>query len=154
MARITALIALFLALAPTTTGVANADDGLEYEMLHSINRERVQEGLPALSEDWLLTSLAFERSGDMAARSYFSHVTPEGQTVFELMAERGFGYGAVSENLAHDMDRQGVGVAVAMHSLLSSSPHRVNLLDPTYTRIGVGIAAGQSGTYFTLLLGG
>jgi len=57
----------------------------ESAMLEAINAQRAIAGLPALRFEPALLPVARGRSGDMAARGYFSHTTPEGQTVQDLL---------------------------------------------------------------------
>jgi uncharacterized protein YkwD len=153
MAHVTAALALLITIHPGPTAANTDEFSPEWEIIDGLNRQRAEYGLPMLFEDGDLSSLASQRSGDMAERGYFSHTTPEGLTVFDVMAERGYAYGAVSENLFHNPDQLAAAPA-ATEALLSSPTHRANLLSPGYSRVGVGIAGGQNGAYFTLLLGG
>jgi len=52
---------------------------LEARMLEMVNAERRQEGLKPLLADPDLAEVARAHSRDMFARSYFGHVSPEGQ---------------------------------------------------------------------------
>ncbi len=125
---------------------------LEQAMFDDINALRVQNGLPALAPDPALVALARDRSADMAARNYFSHTTPEGFTVFDLMAQRGITYGWAGENLARNNYPEEDTERVAFESLAASPPHYENMLGAHYTRMGVGVAVDANGMfYFTML---
>jgi uncharacterized protein YkwD len=125
---------------------------LEQAMFDDINALRVQNGLPALAPDPALLSLARERSADMAARNYFSHTTPEGLTVFDLMEQRGVAYGWAGENLARNNYPEAETEQVAFDSLVASPPHFQNMLGAHYMRMGVGVAVDGDGMfYFTML---
>jgi uncharacterized protein YkwD len=128
---------------------------LEQAMFDDINALRVQHGLPALAPDAALLGLARERSADMATRNYFSHTTPEGLTVFDLMAQRGIEYGWAGENLARNNYPEEETERVAFESLVASPPHFQNMLGAHYTRMGVGVAVdGNDMFYFTMLFTG
>jgi uncharacterized protein YkwD len=121
-------------------------------MFVSHNGERVRAGVGELTLDGMLVRIARERAQDMASRNYFAHTSPSGQTAFELMLAYGFNAGASGENLARNNYPTGQSVAVAMVAFMNSAGHRDNLLDPKYTRIGIGHAPGADGmNYFAVL---
>lgn len=128
---------------------------LEQAMFDDINALRVRNGLPPLAPDPALIALARERSADMAARNYFSHTTPEGLSVFDLMEARGIPYAWAGENLARNNYPEAETERVAFDSLVASPPHFQNMLGPNYTRMGVGVAVDGDGMfYFTMLFTG
>jgi len=91
----------------------------------------------------------------MASRSYFSHTTPEGKSVFDLMTERGIPFGWAGENLARNNYPDAESAQVAIRDLMASSAHRANILHPNYITIGVGLASDSSGMkYFTMIFVG
>lgn len=125
---------------------------LEQAMFDDINALRVRNGLPALAPDPALLALARDRSADMAARNYFSHTTPEGLSVFDLMAQRAIDYGWAGENLARNNYPEDETERVAFESLVASPPHYENMLGAHYTRMAVGVAVDGNGMfYFTML---
>ena len=154
-ARALIVVAVLLGLQLGPARPAGAEPGgLASEMIERVNQVRAEAGLPPLAEDGNLDALAIERSADMAARHYFSHTTPDGLTVFDLLQERGLSYRLAGENLAwntYDPSRSG---AVALQGFLNSPPHRANLLNPEYTVIGVGVAIDGGRTLFTLVFVG
>lgn len=128
---------------------------LEQRLYDAINAERAGAGLSLLSLDPALQGLARERSQDMASRGYFSHTTPEGKSVFDLMAERGIPFGWAGENLARNNYPDAESAQVAIRDLMASSAHRANILHPNYITIGVGLAIDSSGMkYFTMIFVG
>jgi uncharacterized protein YkwD len=73
----------------------------------------------------------------MFARSYFSHVSPEGEDLSNRMREARVGYLAAGENLAL------APTLFSAHSGLMQSPgHRANILRPQFGRLGIGILDG------------
>jgi len=128
---------------------------LEQQLYDAINAERAGAGLSPLALDPALQGLARERSQDMASRSYFSHTTPEGKSVFDLMTERGIPFGWAGENLARNNYPDAESAQVAIRDLMASSAHRANILHPNYITIGVGLASDSSGMkYFTMIFVG
>lgn len=124
-------------------------------MLDAINAERAANGLAALQPDQTLTQIARMRSDDMLRRGYFDHYTPEGTTVFDMLAEYGVPYAHAGENLAFDTYPASESVSIAMQALMTSPSHRANILNADYTLIGVGLATDASGVhYYTMVFVG
>ena len=128
---------------------------LEADLIRRLNAERASAGLPALAADAGLVTIARIRSSDMAAKGYFSHTSPEGQSAFSLLDQWGIPYSWAGENLARNNYPLGDTVAVAVRDLMASPPHRDNILNPNYTRVGVGYAEDGSGMrYYTIVFVG
>jgi uncharacterized protein YkwD len=110
---------------------------LEAEMLSLVNDERVQRGLKPLQADPELTQVARAHSKDMFARGYFAHITPEGKTPFDRMADAHVAFLSAGENLAlaHSL-------SIAHNGLMNSPGHRANILNTSYGRVGIGILDG------------
>ena len=111
---------------------------LEAAMLRRVNEERAKvDGLRMLSADAETLDVSRAHSRDMFARSYFSHVSPEGRTPFDRLRAARLGYRAAGENLALartlDMAHQG---------LMNSPGHRANILNPAFGRMSIGIVDG------------
>ena len=128
---------------------------LEADFIRRLNAERAAAGLPALAVDANLVSIARIRSSDMATRGYFSHTSPDGQSAFSLLDQWGIPYSWAGENLARNNYPLEESVAVAVHDLMASPPHRDNILNPNYTRVGVGYAEDGSGMrYYAIVFVG
>ena len=110
---------------------------LEAAMLDLVNEERRRDGLPALLPDPEATTVARAHSGDMFARSYFSHVTPDGKDPFDRMRASGLRFRAAGENLA--LART---LPMAHQGLMNSPGHRANILQRRFGRLGIGILDG------------
>jgi uncharacterized protein YkwD len=116
---------------------APARPDLERQMLELVNAERRAAGLPPVKPDAEMTKVARAHSRDMFARSYFSHVSPEGEDLSNRMREARVGYLAAGENLAL------APTLFSAHSGLMQSPgHRANILRPQFGRLGIGILDG------------
>lgn len=121
---------------------------LESSLVAGLNAERAAAGLAALQVDPTLVSVARIRSNDMVQRGYFDHVDPDGRTVFDILADFGVSYAWAGENLALNNYPVDETVAVTVHELMASPPHRDNILSVHYSRIGVGLATTSDGTYY------
>ena len=127
----------------------------EADFTGRLNSARVAAGLPPLIVDAGLVAVARIRSNDMAARNYFSHTSPDGQTAFSLLDQWGIPYGWAGENLARNNYPPAEMVAIAIRDLMASSSHRDNILNPHFMRVGVGYALGKDGMhYFTTVFVG
>jgi uncharacterized protein YkwD len=114
-------------------------------VLALVNTERAAAGCGALVADAGLAGVARAHSEDMRDRGFFSHDNPDGLDPFQR-AERA-GLSAQAENIA-------VGqrdAAAVMADWMSSPGHRANILDCGLTRLGVGVATGSGGPWWTQL---
>jgi uncharacterized protein YkwD len=150
--RILVATALLVLAFPSVSWAAPSDE--KERMMEKVNAARRESGLSALVLDAALDEVALERSVDMATRRYFSHTTPEGLNVFDLMDSRGLPYRMAGENLARNTFVERDPSAVAVRGFLNSPPHRDNLLSPAYTHVGIGVATDTERTYFTVLFKG
>ncbi|MBU0668346.1 S-layer homology domain-containing protein [Patescibacteria group bacterium] len=110
------------------------------KMLNLINEERKAVGLPAVSIDDKLNTLAQNHSQDMMDRDFFAHVNPDGKTPEARRLEANIPM-PVGENLAISPT-----VLYAHKGLMQSGIHRNNILDPKWTKVGIGIAINSSGS--------
>lgn len=102
------------------------------------NVDRAAAGSHQVTEDPLLDQAAQERANDMATKGYFSHIDPSGNAPWVWFKRVGYYYWGAAENLALNFDSaQSVNTA-----WMNSPSHRQNLLNGSYTRMGVGIAYG------------
>lgn len=128
---------LDLDVAPESNQLT-VDEGSEQRMVELVNEERTKIGLSALRVEENLVSIARKHSHDMFERRYFSHYSPEGQDVGFRAREGGIEYTLVGENLAYAPD-----VEMAHAGFMNSEGHRKNILDPSWSRIGIGVIDGD-----------
>ena len=112
----------------------SVDAGDETSMVELVNKERTSRGLKALVVDSRITVLARKKSTDMFMRRYFSHYDPDGKTAADHMEAAGVPFTFVGENLAYAPD-----LMSAHNGLMNSEGHRANILNPKFSRIGIGI---------------
>lgn len=115
----------------------------ENEVVRLVNEERVKNGLHKLTADWELSRVARYKSQDMKDNNYFSHTSPIYGSPFEMIRNFGISYRSAGENIAKG---QSTPEAV-VKAWMNSSGHRKNILNSSFTKIGVGYVSG--GNYWT-----
>lgn len=115
----------------------------EAEVVRLVNEIRQERGLKPLTANWELSRVARYKSQDMADNRYFSHTSPTYGTPFQMIKSFGLTYRTAGENIAHGYATPQAVVNVWMNS----SGHRANILNSSYTQIGVGYVA--QGNYWT-----
>ena len=103
------------------------------------NNQRTQNDLPALTVSPLLTQAAQEKANDMAAKGYFSHVSPDGTLPWKWFQEVGYNYQFAGENLAVNFNDS----SDVVNAWMASPTHRANILKQQYTQVGIGMASGM-----------
>jgi len=126
----------------------------EYQILVAQNNERSRSGAAPLAVDPLLETLARQRANDMANSGYFSHGTPNGSSIFSMLAAAGPASRLEAENIARNDYPESQTATIAMNGFLGSSGHRDNLLNPGFTRVGIGAARRGTMTYFAVSFSG
>jgi uncharacterized protein YkwD len=114
---------------PATPAERPADAMVLYQRL---NYARSKHGESLLAFDRRLVAVARRQALDMVARHYFAHVAPDGRSPFDRFREAGIEFGYAGENLAIN-----AGPDAAYLALWRSIPHRRNMLEPHYRRVGI-----------------
>lgn len=115
----------------------------ENEVIRLVNEVRAEHGLQALTANWELSRVARYKSQDMADNRYFSHTSPTYGSPFQMIKNFGLSYRTAGENIAYGQSTPQAVVSAWMNS----SGHRANILNSSYTQIGVGYVA--NGHYWT-----
>lgn len=115
----------------------------EQEVIRLTNAERLKAGLKPLSEDWELSRVARHKSMDMSQRNYFSHTSPTYGSPFDMIKAYKLTYRSAGENIARGQRTP----QQVVHAWMNSSGHRANILNRSYTHIGVGFE--PNGNYWT-----
>ncbi|HLF72009.1 MAG TPA: CAP domain-containing protein [Dehalococcoidia bacterium] len=130
-------------------------NSFEQQLFALHNSNRAQFGAGPLSIDATLQQIAERRAQDMASKGYFSHTSPSGETAFTLMEQFGFKYAIAGENIARNNYPDADSVKVAMDGFMNSPGHRQNILEPRFTKVGIGYAMGSDGMkYYAVVFGG
>jgi uncharacterized YkwD family protein/spore coat assembly protein SafA len=126
--------------------VPNIDDikALENEVIRLVNSERAKKGLPALKANWQVSRVARYKSQDMIDKNYFSHTSPTYGSPFRMLETFGVSFSAAGENIAMGQRTP----SEVMNAWMGSPGHRNNILSPSYTEIGVGLAKSGNRRYY------
>lgn len=138
---------------PSTQEVAAAQ-GVSYvesQMIHLINSIRSSRGLQLLNPNPVLNSIARSRSRDMLSRNYFSHYTPEGKNIFNILVEDGIMYACSAENLSQASPPSLGSPEAVVNNWMSSSAHRANMLNPHFGQLGLGVIDSGNRRVITLI---
>lgn len=118
----------------------------ENEVLRLVNVERGKAGCGGLHMDDRLRKAARTFSALMAAKNFFSHVSPDGSTFVDRIERAGYPRDqAAAENIAYGYSSP----AAVMKGWMNSTGHRENILNCSLKAIGVGLAYRQSTPYWT-----
>lgn len=97
--------------------------------------------------DERLAAVARAHSEEMARNGYFSHRSADGELPAERLSAAGILWTRVGENIANCQ------TVTQAESIFMDEPkfernHRWNILNPDYTRVGVGIAKASDGMLY------
>lgn len=104
-----------------------------------VNAARQDAGLSELELDADLCAAAQARAQEIAQS--FSHTRPDGSSCFTILEEFGVSYRAAGENIAMGQRTP----EEVMDGWMNSSGHRANILNGTFTSIGVGYYVDGAG---------
>lgn len=113
-------------------------DQLRTTLLSYINEARSNVGLNTIIMDPDLNDLAQAHSTDQVIRNFFGHINPDGDGPSERRIAAGIKT-AVGENVALSPTLKYIH-----YGLMRSAAHRVNILNPSWTRVGLGIKQGEN----------
>jgi len=139
-------------------GINYTEAEVEALIIVLVNDERQEFDLSNLSEDALLTSLAREHSISMVENNFFGHERYPGERLLSYNMSPGTIRG---ENLAKIPTRQyipGPYLSVqevcewAVSGWMDSPGHRDNILEPRYTKTGVGVSLSDEGDFIYLYI--
>ena len=132
--------------APDQPGTDGSQVAFANEVVRLVNEERAKAGLPALTVDRGAASAAQVRAKEIE-RS-FSHTRPDGSSFNSALTEAGVNFRGAGENIAYGQNSP----EKVMEGWMNSSGHRANILNSSYTSIGVGHYQNASGVnYWTQL---
>lgn len=116
----------------------------EDEVIRLVNVERSKQGLQTLTKNWELCRVARYKSADMANKGYFSHTSPTYGSPFKMMESFGIRFSSAGENIAYGQRTP----QEVMNGWMNSPGHRSNIMSPSYTQIGVGMAKNSKGVLY------
>lgn len=129
-----------LAENPSYKNVLSAATLTSEGVVSETNVRRVANGKSTLVLSEKLSQSAQVKANDILEEQYFDHVSPDGVTVGTLVSEAGYEYIRVGENLALGGFTSESDV---VNAWMNSEGHRANILDGSYSDLGIGIAQGR-----------
>lgn len=123
--------------------LSNAD-----QVLKLVNAERAKVGAGALTYDSTIASAAMVRSKEITGS--FSHTRPNGSSFSTALTEQGIKYRTSGENIAWGQKTP----QAVMDAWMNSSGHRANILNASYTKIGIACYNASGTLYWTELFTG
>ena len=133
---------------PGAALVPNADNGdvAQAATVCLINRERTSRGLRALRTVSALQTVAEAYATRMARENFFAHSAPDGSTFVTRIKRTDYLSGplrrwSVGENIAWGTGRLATPENI-VRAWMRSSGHRRNILDASFTDMGLGLALG------------
>ncbi|HHX57293.1 MAG TPA: hypothetical protein GX710_04680 [Clostridiales bacterium] len=122
---------------PAPSGVSE----YQAEVLRLVNVERAKAGLSALEADLTLMQASQIRADEIIQS--FSHTRPNGTSCFTVLSELGISYRSCGENIAAGYPT----LEQTVNQWMNSQGHRENILNSSYTHLGVGYV-NRSGTQY------
>jgi uncharacterized protein YkwD len=141
--------------AVTTATAVRADGSADAALFSLTNQDRTSNGVRSLNGNGTLggigegsryTGCGFAVSGrsvDMIQRNYFAHpiLNCGGQYVFSMMQAFGVHYTSAGENIGwNTYGDAGTAAAQINSAFMNSADHRANILNGSYTDLGIGSA--------------
>ncbi len=127
----------------TPSSTSGSYSSFQNQVVQLVNKERAANGLKALTVNSQLTKTATLKSEDMVKLNYFDHTSPTYGSPFDMMKQFGITYRAAGENIAKGQTTP----EQVMQGWMNSPGHRANILNASFTQIGVGIAKTAQGQY-------
>jgi uncharacterized protein YkwD len=144
-----------------TSGVASANGSLDSQLFSLTNQDRTSNGVRSLTFSGTLQNIGEGapyncrgiqvdgRSVDMIRRNYFAHpILGCGEYVFSMMQAFGIHYQSAGENIGWESG-SGSPASYINSAFMGSSDHRSNILDGSYTEMGVGSDESAPGVFWT-----
>ena len=117
----------------TQTSSMNSD---EKEVFDLINKQRTNNGLPALQNDSEVQRIARIKAQDMVDNNYFSHNSPTYGSPFDMLKSFKVSYKTAGENIAANSSNSS-----AVTAWMNSSGHKANILNSSFNYTGIGVVS-------------
>ena len=154
------LIAIFWGMSWCITTAENTvksyttKDGLNLalsqQIVNATNHRRTKYGLPALPVDPALTRAAQRHSAWMGKTSQYGHAGEGGSRPWQRALQAGYDSKQVAENIAmYPKWGSWPDSEEAVTGWMNSPGHRANILDGSFTHIGVGAYRHNGTIYLT-----
>jgi uncharacterized protein YkwD len=134
--------------AETTCGLPN----FQQEVMNRINTARANSRMcggtfynaaGGLSWNSKLFAAGAGHATDMGQKNYFSHTSQDGRTFDQRITAAGYTWSAAGENIAAGQ----TSIEQVMNDWLKSPGHCANIMNGTYTEVGVSCVKNATSTY-------
>ena len=129
------------------TGSSKATSKIE-DILALVNQRRAAAGLGSVIECSALNQSAQAHSQDMYARGFFSHTNPDGNAPTDRIRLTGYLNSTTSWSTGENIAKGYVDVASVMAGWMNSPGHRANILNSSFTHLGVGVVKTRPNSSF------
>jgi uncharacterized protein YkwD len=117
----------------------NVQASAEQKILELMNAKRTEAGLQPLTMDNTLVQVARYKSNNMIQNNFFSHTNPDGTKWTNWLQAIGYKYTTTGENIAYNTSDP-----VELFTQWWNSPgHRANMMNASYTKVGIGVVYGN-----------
>lgn len=117
---------------PTPVPTADPTSAYAQEVLDLVNAERAKEGIAPLTLDSSLNAAARVRAKEITTT--WGHTRPNGNKCTTAITDQGLSYSAASENISAGR----WSAADVVSGWMASEGHRANILNASYTKMGLG----------------
>jgi len=122
---------------------ASLNASFEAQVISLINQQRANNGLAGLASSGALGTAARNHSIDMACNNFMNHTGSNGSDFGSRLSLAGFSYSSAAENVAAGQGSP----AEVVSAWMGSEGHKSNILNASFTYIGVGYAYSSGATY-------
>jgi len=119
----------------SVTTLSSAEDTI----LKLMNEKRTQAGLEPLTMDNTLREVARYKSNHMIQYNYFSHTNPDGTKWINWLNTINYNYSATAENIAYNT----YDAVELFNQWWNSAGHKANMMNASYTKVGIGVLNGD-----------
>ncbi|MBD5466209.1 MAG: hypothetical protein HDR22_10445 [Lachnospiraceae bacterium] len=132
--------------APNQSEEDSAEASFAEQVVKLVNEERAKAGLNPVSLDKEIEAAALIRAKEI--QSSFSHTRPNGSSFSTVLKEQGIRYSGAGENIAWGQ----ISPEAVMEAWMNSDGHRANILNPKFTKLGVGYDQSAKGRNYWVQL--
>lgn len=124
---------------PVTTTPSVSDQDYIAKVLELVNNIRTENGLGTFSTNTSLSNAANTRASEVCQS--FSHTRPDGTSCFTVLSDNNISYSTCGENIAQGY----TSPQDVVDGWMNSSGHRANILNSSFTTIGIGYDSSCNG---------
>lgn len=122
-----------------SSSASDASDITSDMVIELANKARIGANVATLKKNDLLQKAAEKKAQDIIEKNYFSHVSPNGTSPWDLIDEVGYDYRFAGENLAINF----TNAEEQQEAWMTSPTHKRNILNSNYQEIGVAVRRGE-----------